>query len=103
MLFLRTEPPIDEITQLGVAQLMTTGIAAKADAAESQARQRGRGLLDQRDGSDRVLVAGREPCRNASRADSTGKDPPCSTAVCVKQDDCWRCMARCSRHRSNRR
>src|SRR6266849_1254090 len=75
MLFLRTEPPIDEITQLGVAQLMTTGIAAKADAAEAQARQRGGGLLDQRDGSDRVLVTGREPRRDASRADSTGKDP----------------------------
>src|SRR2546428_656902 len=75
MLFLRTEPPIDEITQLGVAQLMATGIAAKADAAESQTRQRVRGLLDQRDGSDGVLVTGREPYRDASRADSTGKDP----------------------------
>src|SRR6267142_3980806 len=75
MLFLRTEPPIDEITQLGVAQLMTTGIAAKADAAESQARQRVRRLPDQCDGADRVLVTGREPGRDASWADATGKDP----------------------------
>src|SRR6266481_4007366 len=75
MLFLRTEPPIDEITQLGVAQLMTTGIATKADAAESQARQRVRRLPDECDGADRVLVTGREPGRHASRADSTGKDP----------------------------
>lgn len=71
---LRTEPPVDEITQLSVAQVVTARVMAKRNVGESEVRERRCGFSQERDRPVTILFAGREPRREASRTDAAGED-----------------------------
>lgn len=70
---LRTEPPVDQITQLNVAQVVTARVTTEGNVGETEVRERRCSFLNERDRPVPILFACREPHGDPSRADAAGE------------------------------